>query len=63
MGAPSVLLLVVFRGGDGGVADLRDGGDQNNLSKKTPLLKTFSGNFLGLFGGGTAPRRFTLRAH
>ena len=36
---------------------------QNNLPKKTPLQTTFSGNFLALFGGGTAPRRFTLRAY
>ena len=36
---------------------------QNNLPKKTPLRTAFSGNFLALFGGGTAPRRFTLRSH
>ena len=36
---------------------------QNNLLKKTPPQTTFSGNFLALFGGRTAPRRFTLRAH
>ena len=71
-----VLLLIVVRGGAGGVADLRGGGNrdglkrdavadvvQNNLPKKTPLQKTFSGNFLALFGGRTAPVRFTLRAH
>ena len=60
-----------------GIADLRDESDrdgpkrdvvadavQNNLPKKTPLCTTSSsGNFLALFGGGTAPRRFTLRAH
>ncbi|KAL7547483.1 hypothetical protein ACHAWF_010778 [Thalassiosira exigua] len=34
---------------------------QNNLLKKTPLQTTFSGNLLALFGGGTSPRRFTLR--
>ena len=36
---------------------------QNNLPKKTPLQTTFSGNFLALFRGGTAPRRFMPRAH
>ena len=34
---------------------------QNNLPKKTSLWTMFS--FLALFRGGTAPRRFTLRAH
>ena len=37
---------------------------QNNLQEKTLLQATFfSGNFLALFGGRTAPRPFTLRAH
>lgn len=33
----------------------------NNLWKTTSLQTTFSGNFLALRHGGTAPGRFTLR--
>ena len=36
---------------------------QKNLPTKTLLQTTFSRNFSALFGGGTAPQRFTLRAH